>query len=385
MKTYFFTGLVALMLFNLTGCSDKQSNASPSFLNIEKENFQTQINNKQTDLYFLKNGEIAMAVTNYGGRIVGLLTPDKNGNYEDIILGYSSIDGYLNSKEVFHGALIGRFGNRIDRGRFVLDGITYELPLNNGPNHLHGGPNGFHNVVWEVEQKTDSTISMHYNSRDGEMGYPGNLSVDVSYRLTSENSLIIDYTAHTDKKTIINLTSHPFFNLKGEGNGTINDHILKINADYFTPVDSTLIPTGEIATVSSTPFDFTKEKAVGEDLEQQNDQLKYGGGYDHNFVLNKEEDLSWAVSIWEPKSGRKMEIFTEEPGMQFYGGNFMDGSAKGKSGQPYRFRECFVFEPQHFPDSPNHPNFPSTVLKRGETFKSKSIYRFSTVQADNNK
>ncbi|PWD98506.1 aldose epimerase family protein [Marinilabilia rubra] len=385
MRIYKITAALILLLISLSGCFHTIDRSVPSFKTLKKEDFQTRINNKKTDLFFLRNGNISMAVTNYGGRIVGLLTPDQKGNYDDIVLGYSSIKEYMNSNEVFHGALIGRFGNRIDDGKFILDGITYELPKNNGPNHLHGGPKGFHNVVWEVEQSTDSTITMHYLSRDGEMGYPGNLSVDVEYELASDNSLIIYYKAHTDKKTVINLTSHPFFNLKGEGNGTINDHILKINADYYTPVDSTLIPTGEIAKVSNTPFDFTYKKAIGKDLNKGNDQLRFANGYDHNFVLNKEDgDLSWAVSIWEPKSGRKMEILTEEPGMQFYGGNFMDGSAIGKSGKPYKFRECFVFEPQHFPDSPNHPNFPSTVLKKGDTFKSKSIYRFSTVAADDN-
>ncbi len=351
-----------------------------SCFTLKPEDFQKTINGKQTNLYFLGNADISAAITNYGGRIVGLCVPGRDGVLGDVVLGFSSIDGYLNAKEVFHGALIGRVGNRIAKGKFVLDGVEYSLPLNNGPNHLHGGPGGFHNVVWDVKSVSDSSLVLNYLSKDGEMGYPGNLNVEVQYLLNSKNELVISYNATTDKSTPVNLTNHAFFNLAGEANGTINNHLLTINADYYTPVDSTLIPLGENAPVEGTPFDFRRAKAIGADLSAQaeNKQLQNGMGYDHNFALNKSENegITWAATVVEPVSGRKMEIFTQEPGLQFYGGNFMDGSDTGKLGKTFNYRESFALETQHFPDSPNQQNFQPIILHPGEVYKTISIYRF---------
>jgi len=375
--------VLALAGLAQVSCSPKKAETKSSF-NLKAEDFQKTIDGKQTNLYFLKNGNIEAAITNYGGRIVGLCTPDKTGKMGDIVLGFSSIEGYLKAKEVFHGALIGRVGNRIAKGKFTLDGQEYTLPLNNGVNHLHGGPGGFHTAIWDVKSVNDSTIVLNYISKDGEMGYPGNLDVDVQYLLNLKNELVISYKATTDKSTPVNLTNHAFWNLAGEGNGTINDHILTINADEYTPVDSTLIPLAGNATVAETPFDFRAGKAIGTDLAQQADnaQLKNGLGYDHNFGLNKfsENEMSLAATVVEPVSGRKMEIYTQEPALQFYGGNFMDGTDIGKSGLAYKYRESIALETQHFPDSPNNANFPSIILKPGVVYQTQSIYKFSVAQ-----
>jgi len=362
------------------GCATHQPKQENCF-KLNPENFRKTIDGKTVDLYFLKNGNLSVAITNYGGRIVGLCAPDKNGKMEDVVLGFNSLEGYQNAKEAFHGALIGRVGNRIAKGKFTLDGTEYTLPLNNGVNHLHGGPGGFHNVVWSVKSNNDSTIVLDYLSKDGEMGYPGNLNVEVQYLLDSKNELVISYKATTDKSTPVNLTNHAFFNLAGEGNGTINNHILTINADAYTPIDSTMIPLGSNESVEGTPFDFRKGKAIGTDLSKQDEnvQLKNGKGYDHNFALNKTAlgEMTLAATVVEPVSGRKLEIFTQEPALQFYGGNFMAGLDKGKSGKPYNYRESFALETQHFPDSPNNSNFPSIILKPGETYQTSSIYKFS--------
>ena len=365
------------------GCSPKK--AERKFCaNLIAKDFQKTIDGKQTNLYFLKNGNISAAITNYGGRIVSLCVPDQNGELGDVVLGFNSIEGYLKAKEPFHGALIGRVGNRIAKGKFTLDGVEYTLPLNNGANHLHGGPKGFHNVVWDVKAVTDSSIVLTYLSPDGEMGYPGNLDVEVKYTLSSRNEVVIDYRATTDKSTPVNLTNHAFFNLAGEGNETINFHLLTVNANLYAPVDSTLIPLGENVPVEGTPFDFRQAKPIGRDLylQNQNEQLQHGLGYDHNFELNKlgQGALSLAATVVDLQSGRKMEILTEEPGLQFYGGNFMDSSDSGKSGKTYKYRESFALETQHFPDSPNQENFPSVILHPGEVYKTKSIYMFSTEQ-----
>lgn len=372
--------ILLLTTMILAGCSATDAKQKNCF-SLKSEDFRMVVNGKETNLYFLKNGNIQMAVTNYGGRIVGLCTPDRSGKMADIVLGFSSIDGYLNTKEVFHGALIGRVGNRIAKGKFTLDGQEYTLPLNNGVNHLHGGPGGFHTIVWDVKSVRDSSIVLTYLSKDGEMGYPGNLDVEVQYLLSSKNELVINYKATTDKSTPVNLTNHAFWNLAGEGNGTINNHLLQINADAYTPVDSTLIPLGGNETVDATTFDFRKGKAIGTDLAKQteNVQMKNGLGYDHNFALNKPTagQMTLAATVIEPVSGRKMEIFTQEPALQFYGGNFMKGADKGKSGLAYKYRESFALETQHFPDSPNNTNFPSVILKPGEVYHTQSIYRFS--------
>jgi len=371
--------IIAIIALISQNCSSKKTEINKC-CNLKAKDFQKTIDGKPTNLYFLENGDISATITNYGGRIVSLCVPDRNGLLGDVVLGFSSIDGYLKAKEVFHGALIGRVGNRIAKGKFTLDGVEYTLPLNNGANHLHGGSGGFHNEVWDVKAVTDSSIVLTYLSKDGEMGYPGNLNVEVQYTLTAKNGVKIDYQAVTDKSTPVNLTNHAFFNLAGEGNETINYHLLTINADKFTPVDSTLIPLGENIPLEGTPFDFRKAKPIGKDLyqETENEQLKHGFGYDHNFELKKTEagKMEWAATIVDPVSGRKMEIFTEEPGLQFYGGNFMDGTDIGKLGKPYKYRESFALETQHFPDSPNQKNFPSIILNPGEIYHTSSIYRF---------
>ena len=347
---------------------------------LEINNFQTDIEGKKTDLYQLKNEKIEVYITNYGARIVSLLSPDRKGIMGDVVLGFKSIADYQKAKTPYHGCLIGRYGNRIAKGKFKLNGAVYELPINNNENHLHGGPDGFHNQVWDVITVNQNSIVMTYVSKDGEMGYPGNLSVEVTYAING-NELSIAYKAKTDKATPVNLTNHAFFNLAGEAKGSINDHLLMINASHFTPVDEGLIPLGEIQSLEDSPFDFRRAKTIGRDLNQQvsDIQLSRGGGYDHNFVLDKESQgsMSFAARVVDPKSGRQMDIFTEEPGMQFYGGNFMDGSDVGKYGTKFEYRASFALETQHYPDSPNQPKFPSTILNPGETYQTKSIYKFS--------
>lgn len=361
------------------GSSDNQKQSLKE--QLDKSAFQTTIDKKHTDLYTLKNERgMQVSITNYGGRIVSWLAPDKDGNYDDIVLGFDSIDGYLNANEIYFGALIGRFGNRIAEGEFSLNGSDYQLATNNGPNHLHGGPGGFHNVVWDATQLDHQHLVLQYISEDGEEGYPGTLKVKVHYILTDNNELKIDYTASTDKETPINLTNHAFFNLGGAASGSINDHKLLIEANSYTPVDSTLIPNGEITPVKKTPFDFRESKSIGKDLSENDKQLDYGQGYDHNFVLNKEKGnrLTRAAKVHDPESGRVLEILTTEPGIQFYGGNFLDGSDTGKEGKPYQHRTAFCLEPQHFPDSPNQSNFPSVVLEPDSVYHSLSVYQLST-------
>ncbi|MDA0936726.1 MAG: galactose mutarotase [Bacteroidetes bacterium] len=373
------TALVILLL-NFVFCEQPKKE---EFV-LKDSDFQTVINGKKTDLYRLENGQIQVYITNYGGRIVSLLIPDQLGNMGDVVLGFKSIADYQKAKTPFHGCLIGRYGNRIAKGKFELDGVPYQLSINNNENHLHGGPDGFHNQVWEVVSADESAIVMTYLSKDGEMGYPGNLSVEVTYAINDKNELRIAYRATTDKATPINLTNHAFFNLAGAAQGSINDHLLMLNADHFIPVDEGLIPLGEIQSVEGSPFDFRKAKTIGQDLNQQasDTQLSRGGGYDHNFVLNKasQGSMDLAASVVDPKSGRQMDIFTEEPGIQFYGGNFMDGSDVGKYGNPFVYRGSFALETQHYPDSPNQPAFPNTILQAGETYKTQSIYRFSVVK-----
>jgi len=351
---------------------------------LKTSDFQTEIGGKKTDLYLLKNEQIEVYITNYGARIVSLLGPDKQGIMGDVVLGFKSIADYQKAKTPFHGCIIGRYGNRIAKGNFDLNSTSYQLPINNNENHLHGGPEGFHNQVWEVVSADDNSIVMTYLSKDGEMGYPGNLSVEVTYAINDKNELLIAYKATTDKATPINLTNHAFFNLAGQAKGSINDHLLMLNADHFTPVDEGLIPLGEIRSVEGSPFDFRRAKTIGQDLNQQatDTQLRYGGGYDHNFVLNKvaEGNLDLAARVVDPKSGRQMDVYTEEPGIQFYGGNFMDGGDIGKYGNPFDYRGSFALETQHYPDSPNQDNFPNTILQPGETYQTQSIYRFSVAE-----
>jgi len=345
----------------------------------EKKNFHDTIDGKMTDLYILKNKNgMTAAITNYGGRLVGLWVPDKNGKLTDVVAGFGSIKDYVRSTEPYFGATIGRYGNRIAKGKFSLDGSDYTLFTNNGANTLHGGKKGFQYEVWDATQPNDSTLQLFYLSKDMEEGFPGNLNVKVIYTLTNNNEIKLDYTATTDKKTVVNLTNHAFFNLNGEGSGTINNHILQINADRYTPVDSTLIPTGKNELVTATPFDFRTPTSIGERVNETDQQLKNGKGYDHNFVLkNKGVGMDQAAIIKGDKSGIVMTIYTQEPGLQFYGGNFMQSKNTFKGGAKDDFRTAFCLETQHFPDSPNQPDFPSTVLEPGKTYQTSSVYAFS--------
>lgn len=356
-----------------------KTESTKKFNMLEKSKFQTTVDGKSVSLYNLENKNGLMAqITNYGGRIAALWVPDRNGNYKDIVAGYDSIEGFIHNTNYFNG-IIGRYGNRIALGKFSLNGKEYSLPINNPPNSLHGGTVGFDHRVWNVEKSTPDTLELTYHSPNGEEGYPGNLDVRVTYSLNDSNELRIDYYATTDSPTIVNLTNHAYFNLAGYNDGNILDQVLMINADKYTPVDSTLIPTGEIADVAGTPFDFRKATPIGERINEDNQQLKYGMGYDHNFVLNKkDEEMSLAATVVDPASGRELEIYTTEPGIQFYSGNFLDGTITGVNGAVYKHRDSFCLETQHYPDSPNHPNFPGTVLNPGQTYTSSTIYKFTT-------
>jgi len=325
---------------------------------------------------------IKACVTNYGGRIFSLYVPDKRGNFEDIVLGYDHLPDYLKSNEKYYGAIIGRYGNRIGNARFSIGRKTYNLEKNNGGNSLHGGSGGFHHVFWEVRQVNGQILDLHYLSKDMEEGFPGNLDVNVRYSLTDKNELKIEYFASADQPTMVNLTHHSFFNLTGNPEKTINNHILQIPADFFTPVDEGLIPTGEIAPVEGTPFDFREPVTIGSRVEERHEQLLFGHGYDHNWVLSTTspgQGLHLGARVMEPESGRVMEVYTNEPGIQFYGGNFLNGSDIGKKAIPYRRRTALCLETQHFPDSPNKENFPATLLNPGEKYYSVCIYRFDTM------
>jgi len=363
--------------------SSSSTSDSTNTMNIslpDKKLFQDTIDGKMTDLYILKNKKGMTGIfTNYGGRLVSLFVPDKNGKLTDVVVGFASLQDYIKSTEPYFSATIGRFGNRIAKGKFSLDGKQYTLFTNNGPNTLHGGKKGFGDVVWDATQLNDSTLELHYLSKDMEEGFPGNLDVKVTYTITSNNEFKCDYLATTDKKTIVNLTNHAFFNLNGEGSGTINNHVLQINADQYTPVDATLIPTGKNVSVQATPFDFKKPTAIGSRVNDTNNkQLKYGKGYDHNFVLTDgSANMKQAATISGDLSGIVMTVITQEPGLQFYGGNFMQSKNTLKGGSKDDFRTAFSLETQHFPDSPNQPDFPTTVLAPGQTYQTSSVYRFS--------
>lgn len=368
--------IMSFLFLSLTTLGQKNTHTSITLLN--KSDFETEIDGKQVQLYTLKNHSgMISEITNYGGKVVSLWTSNRKGHYEDIVLGYSNIKDYLKSKEKYFGALIGRYGNRIADGKFALNAKEYDLAQNNGPNHLHGGNKGLESVVWDAKQVDGQTLELRYISKNMEEGYPGNLNIKVVYKLTNNNELKIEYWASTDEPTIINLTHHSFFNLKGAGNGAINNHLLQINAAYYTPVDNGLIPTGEIASVENSPFDFQKMIEIGQRVDAENQQLKYGLGYDHNFVLNQKlEGLNYAAKVVEPVSGRTMEVYTNEPGLQFYGGNFLNGTEIGKNNKAYDYRTAFCLETQHFPDSPNKNNFPTTKLNPGEKYYSICIYKF---------
>jgi aldose 1-epimerase len=335
---------------------------------------------ENVDVFTLTNAQgLEARIITYGGIVISLRVPDKNGTMGDIALGYNNLDGYLKATPYF-GAIIGRYGNRIAKGRFSLDGKTYTLATNDGPNHLHGGARGFDKVMWKGQSFRNADgvgVILTYDSPDGDQGYPGLLKTQVTYTLNDKNELAIDYLATTDKAAPVNLTHHTYFNLAGEGKRDILDHQLMINADRYTPIDATSIPTGELAPVEGTPFDFRQPTAIGLRIDQDNEQLKNGKGYDHNYVLNRQgEGLVRAARVVDASTGRVLEVATTEPGIQFYSGNYLDGSITGKSGEPYQRRSAFCLEPQHFPDSPNHPTFPSTILKPGEEYRSKTVFTF---------
>ena len=382
MKLIKHIGLSLASLAVLAACTGKQQVFSEAASKIEDAKFETTIGEKPVKLYTLTSeGGIAMKVTNFGARIVALCVPDKDGNLVDVVLGYNALEEYETYGEKFYGAAIGRYGNRIALGKFSIDSVEYQLPQNDGVNHLHGGPAGYYDMVWDATQVSPSKIEFKYLSADGEQGYPGNLSITMAYELKADRSLEITYSATTDKKTIVNLTNHSYFNLSGEGAETINDHILQINADFYTPVDSTLIPTGELAPVTGTPMDFNTPTAIGDRAGEAFQQLIYGGGYDHNWaVRNNGEALATAATVYSPITGIQLDVITSEPGVQFYAGNFMNGKDLGKSGKPYGYRAAFCLETQHFPDSPNKPEFPSTLLEPGQTYSHTCIYKFSVKQ-----
>lgn len=349
---------------------------------ITKKAFGKTADGKAVDIYTLTNSSgVEAKIMTYGGAVVSLNVPDKNGKLADVVLGFDSIADY-EAHRSFFGALIGRYANRIAKGKFSLGGKQYSLAINNGENHLHGGIKGYNRVVWMAKPSTDAAganLELTYLSPDGEEGYPGTLNVKVTYTLTEKNELKIVYSATTDKDTVVNLTNHSYFNLAGAGSGDILSHRMMLNADRFTPTDSGSIPIGELRKVKGTPFDFTKPTAIGARINQDDEQLKFGSGYDHNFVLNKKTagELSLAATVYEPASGRVMEVFTTEPGVQFYSGNYLDGAIKGKNGQEYPRRSAFCLEAQHFPDSPNKPQFPTTELKKGQKYSQTTIYKFS--------
>jgi len=350
---------------------------------LKRDHFNQVLDGKQCDLFFLKSKKGATAaITNYGARIVGLEVPDKSGTPVDVVMGFGKLDQYLRAECVYHGATIGRFANRIAGSSFHLNDQTFRLKSNEGRNHLHGGPHGFHNVVWEVALLEPHSLVLHYKSKDGEEGYPGNLHVQIRFTLTDDNELRIDYEARTDQLTILNLTNHSFFNLNGEGTDSILNHRLQIHADFYTPINEELIPLGNIDSVEGTPFDFREMKTIGTNIDNDHDQLRKAGGYDHNFVLApvKFRGINEALILEGDKSGIQMRVYTSEPGLQFYSGNFMKGTDHFKGGSAENFRTAMALETQHFPDSPHQSNFTITELEPLETFYSSSIYQFRTVQ-----
>jgi aldose 1-epimerase len=349
---------------------------------VTKRSFGKTDAGENVDLYTLRNTHgVEATITNYGGIVVSLKVPDRNGKFDDVVLGFNDLDSYLKPGPYF-GALIGRYGNRIAKGRFTLNGVEYKLAVNNGENHLHGGIKGFDKVVWtgaEMKTRLGPALALTYVSKDGEEGYPGNLTTRVVYTLTNNNELKIEYSATTDKDTVTNLTHHSYFNLAGEGNGDILNTRVTINANRFVPTDAGSIPLGDLRKVSGTPFDFLTAHAIGERINQDDEQLKFGSGYDHTWVINGRPGvMRLAATAYEPASGRVMQVWTTEPGVQFYTGNFLDGTLTGKSGKPYPRRSGFCFETQHYPDSPNQPSFPTTTLKKGATYRSTTIYKFSS-------
>jgi aldose 1-epimerase len=377
-----FRVILPILLVIAVACQPKSKTGEYPGM-VKQENFQSTYKDLKTDLYTIKNKNgIVMQVTNFGAKIVTLFVPDKEGNFKDIVFGYENIKDYLDGDKYF-GAVVGRYANRIAGGKFVLDGTEYHIPTNDGgKNALHGGDSGFDDAVWtgEVLQTVNGeAVKLTLYSPDGDQGFPGNLYVEVLYTLTDKNELIVDYSAVTDKPTVVNLSQHSYFNLHGQDSGPILNHELVINADNFTPVDKALIPTGEISPVAGTAFDFRTPRLIGERIASGEEQIVLGGGYDHNFILNKARagELTFAASAYDILSGRFLEVLTTQPAIQFYTGNFLNGSETGKGGVVYNYRSGFCLETQHYPDSPNHPDFPSTVLRPGEEYKQQTIFRFS--------
>ncbi|MFB3829556.1 MAG: aldose epimerase family protein [Bryobacteraceae bacterium] len=367
---------MAPLKYLLLCCAGLTISCAPGANKVTKQPFGKTTAGEDVDLYTLANRNgMQAAITTYGGIVVSLKVPDRAGKAEDVVLGFDDLQGYL-KRHPYFGALIGRYGNRIGQGKFTLNGVEYTLARNNGENALHGGLKGFDKAVWQARAE-DNRLALSHVSKDGDEGYPGTLSVTVTYTLTDNNELRIDYAATTDKDTVVNLTNHSYFNLSGAGNGDILKHQVMLNADRFTPVDAGLIPTGELKPVEGTPFDFRKPTEIGARIGQPDEQLVRGKGYDHNFVVNGASGtLRLAARVTEPTSARVMEVYTTEPGIQFYTGNFLDGSLTGKGGKVYRHRYGFCLETQHFPDSPNKPEFPSTVLKPGQQYRSTTVYKF---------
>jgi len=369
----------------LAACSPSpapQPQMQPAGSTMTKGPFGTK-EGVQVDLYTLRNAKgMEAKITNYGGIVTSLKVPDRSGQPGEVVLGFDTLDGYLSPEYAksnpYFGALIGRYGNRIGKATFTVDGKEYKLAANNGPNHLHGGVKGYDKVVWEAKplRGEDPALELRYFSKDGEEGYPGNLTITAVYSLTGDNALKVDFTATTDKDTIVNLTHHSYFNLAGKQD--ILGHEVMIAAERFTPVDITLIPTGELKPVQGTPFDFNSPTAIGARINQDEEQLNFGKGYDHNWVINKAPgELGLMARVYEPTTGRVLEVLSTEPGLQFYSGNFLDGTLQGRGGWTYQFRNGFCMEPQHYPDSPNKPQFPPVVLKPGQTYRNTILYRFS--------
>jgi len=375
----------ALAALVLVACSSPEPAPAPEAprASIARDTFGTMPDGTTIEAFTLTNAHgITLRAITYGGIITSLQTPDRNGQPGDIVLGFDAIDGYLKDPPYF-GAIIGRYGNRIAKGRFTLDGQTYTLATNNGENHLHGGIKGFDKIVWDAapfENERGVGVIFRHTSPDGDEGYPGALTVEVTYTLTPDDELVVDYHATTDKATPVNLTQHSYFNLAGDGAGDILGHVLQIDASHYTPVDAGLIPTGEIAPVEGTPFDFRTPTAIGARIGDDNEQLKLGGGYDHNFVLDRASDgLVHAARVVEPTSGRTLDVSTTEPAIQFYSGNFLDGTITGKGGHVYNHRNGFCLETQHYPDSPNQPEFPSTILRPGDDYRSQTVFKFGVT------
>ena len=370
-----------LLTIAIISCDNIKKKENMSLVIINKEFFGKTSDNVDVSQYTLKNRKgMEVSVISYGGIITSWKAKGRDGKYEDVVLGFDNLRDY-ESKSPYFGALIGRYGNRIKEGKFSLDGVEYNLAKNNGENHLHGGVEGFDKVIWDVEEEVDessASLKLRYKSTDKEEGYPGNLDIKVTYTLTNEDELKIRYEAETDKKTIVNLTQHSYFNLSSGLSTDVLAHEVTIDADYFLPVDKTLIPTGELRDVGQTPFDFREYKAVGDDIDLQDTQLTYGNGYDHCWVLNNQDDgVRFVASAFDPLSGRLLEVFSDQPGIQFYSGNFLDGTLKSREGRNYGFRSGFCLETQHYPNSPNQQSFPSVILNPGEKYDTETIFKFS--------